>query len=142
MKIKIYSKETCLEKAREKFAGRNYSEEMLLDALPDCVFGNEHNADDIEDSYEIKVEENERVLFYCVDKMFAEEVRPDDSFDFKRDCKHTNYEIACGINNLSDSDFIEVFAELGILNGKTLGETVKWLGEVLEEIRMAQCEEV
>lgn len=70
------------------------------------------------------------------------DVNHDNTFDFKRDCKHTNYEIACGINNLSDSDFIEVFAELGILNGgKTLGETVKWLGDVIEEIRMAQCEE-
>lgn len=45
MKIKVLSKERCLEIAREKNPGTNLSDDELLEFLPDNVFGNSYDSE-------------------------------------------------------------------------------------------------
>lgn len=45
MKIRVLSKERCLEIAREKNLGTNLPDDDLLEYLPDNVFGNSYDAE-------------------------------------------------------------------------------------------------
>ena len=69
VKIMVFSKELCIERAKEKFPHIN-DEEALIDYLPDEVFFKTHFAFEEEDCYVVY---DEAGRIWCIDKLFAEE---------------------------------------------------------------------